>query len=123
MGRLQAAHASVISRNISGTVVDKVPESTYEPFPRTFHWSILRGPNAIATAASGTAKPSTARASPSRPRRLYTRYSTGSSVAAPVCFARLATATATPDDVLRPRRASSTAAVIAGSMKISKLAA
>ena len=44
-------------------------------------------------------------------------------MAAPVCFARVATATATPDAPGRRRAPSRTAAVIAGSMKTSKFAA
>ncbi len=44
-------------------------------------------------------------------------------MAAPVCFASVASATAAPEDVLRPRRASMTPATVSGSMKISKFAA
>ena len=62
-------------------------------------------------------------ATPRRPRVRHARYSTGTSANAPVCLAKVATAMAAPADSARPRRARSTAAVIAGSMKISKLAA
>ena len=112
-----------MSTNIAMTSADAVLSPTYEPLPSTVQYAICRGPNHIATSRIGSVKPTTVSATPLRPRRFHNKYTTGSSTAAPVCFASVAHAAATPADVPWPRRASTTAATIAGSMKISKFAA